>query len=166
MKMRHSVPADENATLVKMLHGVLHNQQVLAEACGVELPFSCDEMTTIINNDRDIKLPVRLQKTMLCASAFDMAVEEGYIKMKMDGHLEWMLGSSTLLAYFLGRLFAGDCSRYSNARGGKVWLTGKRTFPAKELQDLFGQKTLRKLRHNRDGRLLPEHFELVDELFQ
>jgi len=159
------------ATLVDVLRGILVNQQVLAEACGVELPFVVGDgaLDGLINNDRakerGIVLPLVLQKTMLHAEAFDAAVAKGYIVLKEDGHLAWMLGSSTLLAYFLGRLFAGDYGRYSKVKDGMLWLRGKKAFPATELQQLFGEPSLRKLRQNREGRSLPENYELVDELF-
>jgi len=159
------------ATLVNMLRGIVANQQVLAEACGVELPFMVGEgaLDGLINNDRakegGIVLPLVLRKTMLYSEAFDAAVEKGYIVMTEDGHLAWRMGSSTLLAYFLGRLYSGDYSRYSKVKDGKVWLRGKKPFPATELQELFGEPCLRKLRQNREGRLLPENYELVDQLF-
>jgi len=159
------------ATLVDMLRGILANQQVLAEACGVDLPFAVGDgaLDGLTNNERTkeggIVLPLVLRKTMLHGEAFDAAVEKGYIVMTEDGHLAWMLGSSTLLAYFLGRLFSGDYGRYSKVKDGKVWLRGKKAFPATELQELFGEPSLRKLRQNREGRLLPENYELVDLLF-
>lgn len=162
------------AALVELLRGMLENQRVLAEACGVELPFVADgrvleQLGSMIANDRTkrggIVLPLTLRTTMLHAEAFDAAVAKGYIAMTDDGHLAWMLGSTTLLAYFLGRLFSGDYGWYSKGKGGTVWIRGKKAFPATELQQLFGVKTLRKLRENRDSRLLPENFELIDKLF-
>jgi len=162
------------AALVELLRGLLANQQVLAEACGVELPFVVDDgaleqLHGIFNDDRaregGIVLPLTLRKAMLHARAFDAAVAKGYIQMTDDGHLAWMLGSTTLLAYFLGRLFSGDYGKYSRCKKGTLWVRGEKTFPATKLQQLFGEKTLRKLRENREGRFLPENFELIDKLF-
>lgn len=106
-----------------------------------------------------------LQVTMLDVRAWDRAVERGYIVVRAEGGLEWTLGSATLLAYFCGRLWSGDRGMRSRGRKVTVWVRGERAFPATELQLLFGQKTLRKLRQNRDGRHLPEHADLIDELF-
>lgn len=162
------------ATLADLLRGILSNQQALAEACGVALPYVMDnrELDRLNNITIDdgakgsgIVLPYALRKAMLHARAFDEAVAKGYIQMTDDGHLEWMLGNATLLAYFLGRLFSGDCSKYSKAKCGMLWVKGKKTFPATELQLLFGEKTLRKLRQQREGRSLPVNFELIDKLF-
>ncbi len=158
----------ENAALNNMLHGILKNQQVLAEACGVKLPFMEDGMPTFNNmceKSGGVKLPRKLQVRMLSDSAFDMAVEEGYIRMTDDGHLVWMLGNNTLLAYFLGRLFCGDSAYFSRGRGMRIWQKGERCFPAAELQRLFGVSTLKQLRQKRCCRALPEHYELVDKLF-
>jgi len=163
------------AALVKLLRGMLANQQVLAEACGVELPFvvnedALEQLSSIVNDDRakegGIVLPLPLRETMLHAEAFDAAIAKGYIEMTEDGHLAWMLGSTTLLAYFLGRLFSGDYGKYSKGKKGTLWVRGKKPFPATELQQLFGESSLRKLRENREGRLLPEHFEVIDKLFE
>lgn len=106
-----------------------------------------------------------LQVTMLDVRAWDRAVERGYIVVRAEGGLEWTLGSATLLAYFCGRLWSGDRGMRSRGRQVTVWVRGERAFPATELQGLFGQKALRKLRQNRDGRHLPEHADLIDELF-
>lgn len=106
-----------------------------------------------------------LQVTMLDVQAWDRAVERGYIVVRAEGGLEWTLGSATLLAYFCGRLWSGDRGMRSRGRKVTVWVRGERAFPATELQLLFRQKTLRKLRQNRDGRHLPEHADLIDELF-
>lgn len=165
--MRQNV-LTENAALNNMLHGIIMNQQILAEACGVELPFSEDGMNTLNNmreNSGGVKLPRKLQVRMLNDSAFDMAVEEGYIQMTEDGHLMWMLGNNTLLAYFLGRLFCGDSAYFSRGRGVGIWQKGEKVFPGAELQRLFGVNTLKQLRQKRCSRPLPEHYELIDKLF-
>ena len=165
--MEHNVLL-ENAALNYMLHGIIMNQRILAEACGVELPFTVDGMNSL-NNMREksggVKLPRKLQVLMLNDSAFDMAVKEGYIQMTDDGHLTWMLGNNTLLAYFLGRLFCGDRAYFSRGRGVGIWQKGEKGFPGAELQRLFGVNTLKQLRQKRCSRPLPEHYELIDKLF-
>ena len=107
-----------------------------------------------------------LQKTMLDARAFEMAVKEGYIEVADDGkHLRWMLGNKTLLAYFCGKLWCGDKGFRSRRNGGMTWLTGKGAFPGAELNRLFECSVLKQTRNNRRNLKLPEHYELVDALF-
>lgn len=157
------------AALANLLQMIVRNQQALADAIGTELPFNEGNLTTLVNNVRTkedgIKLPVKLQSIMLNAHAFDMAVELRYIQLADDGHLLWMLGSNTLLAYFLGRLFCGDYSRFSQRKGCCLWLTGDGVFPAADLQALFRINSLKDLRRKRKNLMSPENFQLVDNLF-
>jgi len=106
-----------------------------------------------------------LQVTMLHAEAFDAAVEKGYIVMTEEGTLAWMLGSNTLLAYFCGRLWCGDKGMYSRRKKAMLWQMGEGVFPAVALGKVFGCTTLKQTRQRRKNMVLPEHFELVDQLF-
>jgi len=172
--------ASGHAALANMLHGLLMNQQVIADEVGVELPFGENAFDSIINNvyaerkeilsnvdveRKEVRLPLILQKLMLNKAAFDYAVEEGYVQMGEGGCLTWHLGNSTLLAYFLGRLFCGDYCVISRSKGA-VWTRGEGVFPASELQRLFGISTLGKLRQKRANMTLPENYKFVEEIFE
>jgi len=106
-----------------------------------------------------------LRIKMRNAEAFDEAVRREYIRVHEDGHLEWMLGSKTLLAYFLGRLFAGDMAKYSRRKHAMTWQWGDGAFPAKMLNALFGTTTLKNLRQNRENFEPPRDFQVIDNLF-
>ena len=106
-----------------------------------------------------------LRLKMRNTEALDKAVEAGYINVQDDGSLKWTLGSETLLAYFMGRLFCGDFGQYSRRMNAKVWMQGDRTFPSKDLCRIFGVKALKQLRYRRRKSVLPDFFEYVDNLF-
>lgn len=106
-----------------------------------------------------------LQVTMLNAQAFHRAVQYGYIQVDQKGNLHWMLGSTTLLAYFCGRMWCGDASRYSRRVQAGLWTFGKRQFPAASLNRTFGVTTLKESRNRRKNRTLPRGYEVIDSLF-
>ncbi len=106
-----------------------------------------------------------LRLKMRNTEAFDKAVEAGYINVQDDGSLKWTLGSETLLAYFMGRLFCGDFGQYSRRKNVMIWQRGNGMFPAKTLQTLFEMKSLKRIRLKRDKMPLPENFQLIDSLF-
>ena len=106
-----------------------------------------------------------LRLKMRNSEAFDKAVEAGYINVQDDGSLKWTLGSQTLLAYFMGRLFCGDYGQYSRRKHAMIWQRGKGVFPAKALQALFEMKSLKRMRLKRVNEVLPENFQLIDSLF-
>lgn len=117
---------------------------------------------------KTINLPITLAAKLADENkaAFQKAVEEGYIinKEGEEGKLTWQL-SKTLLAYFCGRLFAGDYLRYSKSQEKYLWMKGKGKFPAIPLGDIFGVKTLKQLRKKRLSLPSPNDHEIIDGLF-
>lgn len=107
-----------------------------------------------------MKLRNNLRKDVLLA-----AIEEDYICITADGHLQWQLESKTLLAYLCGRVWCGDKSDYLKRRDAHVWTQGTREFPARDLEALFGVSGLSNLRRHRKLSSSPEGFELIDSLF-
>ena len=106
-----------------------------------------------------------LQVTMLNVDAFNKAARLGYIVVRQDGRLGWTLDNLTLLAYFCGRMWSGDRGRFSRRRGTVLWQMGRRSFPAASLGRAFGIGSLKQSRCRRKNMPLPEHFEIVDSLF-
>lgn len=107
-----------------------------------------------------------LQLTMLHTTAFDTAVDKGYVEVREDGTLMWMLESNTLLAYFCGRLWCGDKGTYSQRKHATLWHLGTQgAFPATALAKLFGCNSLKQTRQRRKNMALPERHELIDILF-
>lgn len=169
--MEAKLSIDGQAAVLNALRGVIKNQQVLADAMGVELPISTNELSSLINNVRGmassaIQLPPVLNRTMRNRDAFSKAVEKGYIRTSsVDGLLEWTLGNNTLLAYFCGRLWCGDSSTVVKRMNKAFWHQGDTTFPSAALTRLFGVLNLKKLRQNREERVLPVNYEQIDALF-
>ena len=107
-----------------------------------------------------------LQQTMLDQEAFLVAVAKGYIVVGSDEeHLHWTLGGQTMLAYFCGRMWCGDCGRYSRRRHSMLWMQGQGTFPGAMLDRLFGTSVLKQTRQRRKKLPLPEYHQLIDLLF-
>jgi len=156
------------ASLSKLMQGILQNQQTLAEAAGIELPYAATDLTPLYNNVRAqsaIELPWALRRTMRHDQAFQKAVDKGYIQATSEGRLQWTLGSHTLFAYFAGRLWCSDKSILHKRSGKSYWHRGKGILPQASLCELFGERNLKQLRQNRADQRLPELFELVDKLF-
>lgn len=99
-------------------------------------------------------------------AAFEKAVAKGYIinKEGEEGKLTWQL-SKTLLAYFCGRLFAGDYLRYSKSQEKYLWMKGKGKFPAKPLGDTFGIDDLKQLRQKRLLKGAPDNYTFINDFF-
>ena len=160
---------NEQAALVKTLRGIYLNQRVLAEAIGVQLPFTEGGLLTPEGEERprvSEALPPALRRAMLDEQAFERALQEGYVELTSEGQLRWRLGSNTLLAYFLGRLFCGDSARFSARKQQSVWTQGAGAFPATALNRVFGVSHLKELRKNRLLSPLPTHHEWIDKLFE
>jgi len=116
--------------------------------------------------DKVAALPKMLQITMLNAQAFEGAMNKGYIVIAEDGeHLEWTLGNKTLLAYFCGKMWCGDIGVYSARKKCMLWQCGKGAFPADALKHVFNTNVLATSRCRRKNMPLPQHFELIDNLF-
>lgn len=159
---------NEQAALVKALRGIYQNQRVLAEAIGVELPFTEGELLTPEEprSRASEVLPPALRQAMLDERAFEQAFAKGYIEVADKGQLCWRLDSNTLLAYFLGRLFCGDSAKWSRRKEQGMWMQGERAFPASALSRVFGVKHLKELRKNRLFSSLPQHHTWIDQLFE
>lgn len=123
--------------------------------------LTTDEAVAALVKQLPLKLRARLRVEVLAR-----AVQAGLIGLCADGHLLWMGGNNTLLAYFCGKMWCGDRGRYSRRKQGHIWTMGNRTFPAAELNRLFGLTTLKQTRNRRKDRLLPQCWEVVDELWQ
>ncbi len=93
------------------------------------------------------------------------AIEDRLIDITEDGQLVWLLKSKTLLAYFCGRMWCGDSARYQSCCHTWVWERNGVVFPEKALNNLFGEKSLRTLRKNRDLCVLPKGWERVEKIF-
>ncbi len=111
-------------------------------------------------------LPLRLQfgitKHM---RAFERAMEYEYLTITADGHLRWSLEGATLLTYFCGKVWCGDRSKKLHHKNAALWIQGNSVFPDKDLVLLFGQRALKQIRHDRKEKVLPQFFEMVDNLF-
>lgn len=112
-----------------------------------------------------IQISKILELTMTNSEALSKAVEKGYVEVREDGTLAWMLESNTLLAYFCGRLWCGDKGMYSRRKKAMLWQVGDAAFPAVALGKVFGCTSLKQTRQRRKNMVLPEHFELIDYLF-
>lgn len=111
------------------------------------------------------RLPLRLRMGADTA-VLEAAVAGDAIGIRHDGRLEWRLESKTLLAHFCGRMWCGDTIVYNKRKCTWRWKLGNRTFPEKELDALFGETGLGKLRRNRELCTPPCGFELVEEFFK
>lgn len=99
------------------------------------------------------------------AEAFDEAVRRGYIRQVEENYLLWTLGSESLLAFMLGKLFCDDITAYSPRKRKVVWQRGQGIFPATELQRIFRMKSLKRLRLKREFASPPASYQLIEELF-
>ncbi|MGN0047343.1 MAG: hypothetical protein ACI37U_00390 [Bacteroides sp.] len=127
---------------------------------GQSIQYTDEAVATLVK-----QLPLKL-RARLRVEVLARAVQAGLIGLCADGHLLWMGGNNTLLAYFCGKMWCGDRGRYSRRKQGHIWTMGNRTFPAAELNRLFGLTTLKQTRNRRKDRLLPQCWEVVDELWQ
>ena len=109
-------------------------------------------------------LPIKLRSKGSIA-ALEAAVKQNYISVKEDHTLQWEAECKTLLAYFCGKAWSGDYSRYSRTCGKTIWKTGNIPFPSSEIDRLFNTNSLKQIRNNRKNTALPYRWQLIDELF-
>ncbi len=160
---------EANADLYNLLYKIVVNQKAIACVCDTQLPYviTNDNIKTVLSTAKgqpQMVMPKSLETKMLNKQAFYKAIEAGYITISENGSLVWRL-SNTLLAYFMGRLFAGDRSKLSARKKSNIWLRGKRMFPGTEIGRLFNVHTLKEIRMNRISKCVPENFQVVDNLF-
>ena len=111
-----------------------------------------------------LQQPIRIitiNNTDLEISVFGKAITKVYITLKPDGTYEWNK-TNRLLAYMCGRLYCGDRIREDKSDYTTGYKKGRGKLPAKELKNLFGVD-VGKTRDNID---VPEHYDIIDELFK
>lgn len=115
----------------------------------VEQPNVHDDMTTaeVHTNENDNKEEsiAKVNPLLMYKTYFDKAIEKGYMEALPDGKYNW-IGNDVDLAYFIGALYCGDTVEENT--NYTVWKKGKKRFPAKNVEDLFG-KNVAQLRINR-----------------
>lgn len=164
--MEKNNTTSESTGLSKLLHTIMANQQLLADAVGIELSAVTDGTSTALagtTSKATALLSRRLRMRMLCPAAFERAVSEGWLSADGGHGLTWSEGR-TLLAYFLGRLFCNDKAVYSKTARKYIWRQRGPSLPAKELKELFGFQ-IKTLRTNRKNMTAPENFHIVDKWF-
>ena len=109
------------------------------------------------------QLPLKVRVNMNF-EVLERAVRSGLITVE-DGHLQWMSGNNTLLAYLCGKMWCGDMGQYSRRKRCHVWIMGKGSFPAAALNRLFGVTTLKQTRARRQNLPLPDCWDIVDNLW-
>ena len=112
-----------------------------------------------------MKLPVRVLVMAADIEPLMKAMEMGYVVCDGNGGATWMLGSKTLLAYFLGRVWAADFPTVKKSGGTPLWTKGDNVFPGKALERFFGEKNLKELRQGKLYNNVPEGHRIVDRLF-
>ncbi|MDY3253463.1 MAG: hypothetical protein SOX61_10670 [Prevotella sp.] len=111
------------------------------------------------------KLPMRVLVMAENIEPLTRAMEMGYVVCDGNGGATWMLGSKTLLAYFLGRVWASDFPNVKRGGGTPVWAKGKGVFPAKALERIFDETNIKELRQGRLYSNVPDGYRIVDRLF-
>ena len=91
------------------------------------------------------------------------AVEAGLLEWMPSGMLHSRMASRTLLAYFVGRLWAYDEVGEDRVMHEKIWVQCA-CFPTKLVKQLFGEEGLRDLRKNRRNMPLPLGYEKIESL--
>ena len=112
-----------------------------------------------------IKLPMKVLVMAADIEPLTKAIEMGYVVCDGNGGATWMLGSKTLLAYFLGRVWASDFPTVNRGGGSPVWTKGEGVYPAKALERIFDERNLKELRQGRLYNSVPEGHLIVDRLF-
>lgn len=92
------------------------------------------------------------------------AVEVGLLEWAPGGKLRSCMGSKTLMAYFIGRLWSYDEVGEDKVMHEKIWVQCS-CFPSKLVKQLFGEEGLRDLRKNRRNMPLPQGYEKIESLF-
>ena len=111
------------------------------------------------------KLPMRVLVMAEDIEPLTKAMEMGYVVCDGNGGATWMLGSKTLLAYFLGRVWASDFPNVKRGGGTPVWAKGKGVFPAKALERIFDETNIKELRQGRLYSNVPDGYRIIDRLF-
>lgn len=145
------------------LESNLTDTQVLALYHAGRIPYVTASVAEEAEAIRQ-RLPKKLRRHYN-AQVMLKAIREDLIVMTDDGHLRWNHESSTLLAYFCGRMWCGDkavCCRHGSR---KIWKRGNRPFLETELELLFGVPHLRQLREKRFFLTIPNDAQLIDSLF-
>lgn len=122
-------------------------------------------ISNIMELAASIKLPVRVLVMAADIEPLIKAMEMGYVVCDGNGSATWMLGSKTLLAYFLGRVWAADFPNVKKGGGTPLWVKGDNVFPGKALERFFGEKNLKELRQGKLYNNVPEGHRIVDRLF-
>lgn len=116
------------------------------------------------NNLPNERLLLTLEPDARKRSIVRKAVDKGLLRWNERGRLEGNMGSKVLVAYFIGRLWAGDEVRLCPVTHEPIWRFGG-MFPNKLVTSLFEGRGLRDLRKSKNGANVPMHHEMVDELF-
>lgn len=159
------------AAIIEVLRYLWQNQQVLAEAVGVVLPYVpnwdvWDNINKVCQGEGGCTwLPMKMARRIKDKAVWERAIQQGYILMGDDGCLRWELGTKTLLAYFLGRLLCGDKPKWSKRYQHYVWEQGDDEFPNAEAERLFGVKNLKVLRKKAEKCNVPDGADAVDCLW-
>ena len=111
------------------------------------------------------KLPMRVLVMAKDIEPLTRAMEMGYVVCDGNGGATWMLGSKTLLAYFLGRVWASDFPNVKRGGGTPVWTKGEGVFPAKALERIFDETNIKELRQGRLYSNVPDGYRIIDRLF-
>ena len=111
------------------------------------------------------KLPMRVLVMAEDIEPLTKAIEMGYVVCDGNGGSTWMLGSKTLLAYFLGRVWASDFPNVKRGGGTPVWTKGEGVFPAKALERIFDETNIKELRQGRLYSNVPDGYRIIDRLF-
>lgn len=111
------------------------------------------------------KLPMRVLVMAEDIEPLTRAMEMGYVVCDGNGGATWMLGSKTLLAYFLGRVWASDFPNVKRGGGTPVWTKGDGVFPAKALERIFNETNIKELRQGRLYSNVPDGYRIIDRLF-
>ena len=117
------------------------------------------EVLAVLVNQLPLNVRVNMNFEVL-----ERAVRSGLITVE-DGHLQWMSGNNTLLAYFCGKMWCGDKGQYCRRKSRHVWIWGNGSFPAAALNRLFDVTTLKQTRARRRNLPLPDCWEIVDNLW-
>lgn len=87
-----------------------------------------------------VQLKGKLQLTGKKIRVLRKAIKKKYIRVRVDGTLEWHGEYVQSLAFLCGRLWSDDKMK------GNLWRKGDRPFPAAPLENLFHVRNLKQLR--------------------
>lgn len=152
--------------LIPLLMGVLRNQEALARIARIVLPHNAESIENLSASctPQQKAVSAKLEMLMHDKQAFIVAIEKGHFVWE-DNHLAWQMGTQTLLAYFLGRLFCGDKAESSKRLGYRIWKQGSQKLPSALIKEILGPNDLVRIRRQRKNSRVPENFQLIDSLF-